>query len=329
MSERYTHLLQSPSGVTVTPLAGDASSRRYARWRHPVFGQMIHMDARNDRNGGVMDFVKIDAHLRSIGLSAPKILAQTPTELLLEDLGDDLFATVLLREPFLEAELYIEAANVLIEIQSASLPRNVPRLDPQTMAAAIAPAFEAYLFGATGTISRNTQTAVTSELERVLLGSFPQNPRLLLRDYHAENLLWLPDRAGVARVGVLDFQDAHIGHPCYDLASLLEDARRDVSEKTRALVLDHFVKQSAIDQEAFLEGFSAQAAQRNLRILGVLAHLSYNMGKHRYLAFLPRVWDHLMRDLVHPALADLRTVLLESLPPPTPKVLRRLGGPDA
>lgn len=329
MPDRFAQLLFSPSGVTVTPLAGDASGRRYARWRHPAFGSMIHMDARNDRADGVADFIKIDTHLRSLGLSAPVILAQNADELLLEDLGDDLFTNILKKKPQMETDLYLGAANLLLEIQKAPIPSDLPTLDPNTMAKAIAPAFEAYLFGATGKDNPKAQSAVSAELERVLIQSYPQNPQLLLRDFHAENLLWLPDRFGVARVGVLDFQDAHVGHPCYDLASLLEDARRDVSETTRKFALDHFLVQSGLDSELFFEGFNVQAAQRNLRILGVLAHLSFVKGKRRYLEFLPRVWNHLMRDLEHPALAELQAILVETLPPPAPKVLRRLEGPDA
>ncbi|MEH6833504.1 MULTISPECIES: aminoglycoside phosphotransferase family protein [Falsihalocynthiibacter] len=329
MPDRFAQLLFSPSGVTVTPLAGDASGRRYARWRHPAFGSMIHMDARNDRPDGVADFIKIDIHLRSLGLSAPVILAQSEEELLLEDLGDELFANILLQKPKMETDLYIGAANLLLEIQTAPTPKNLPTLDPATMARAIAPAFDAYLLGATGKENPSAQSAISLELERVLVRSNSKETKLLLRDFHAENLLWLPDRFGVARVGVLDFQDAHVGHSCYDLASLLEDARRDVSETTRKFVLDHFLDHSKLDPDIFLEGFCAQAAQRNLRILGVLAHLSLNKGKRRYLEFLPRVWGHLMRDLEHPNLTNLKAILMDTLPPPSPEVLCRLEGPDA
>lgn len=329
MPDRYTQLLSNPSGVTVTPLAGDASGRRYARWRHPAFSSMIHMDARNDREGSVDDFVKIDTHLRAIGISAPEILAKAPHELLLEDLGDDLFAEILKSVPNLEKEIYFGATDILVEIQKSSLPEDVPELCPKTMAAAVAPAFDTYLYRATGLAQQNLKSEVSAELERVLNISYPQKPTLLLRDFHAENLLWLPKRAGVARTGVLDFQDAHIGHPSYDLASLLEDARRDVSEATRMSVIDHFISISNFDPDWFNEGFCVQAAQRNLRILGVLAHLSFNKGKHQYLAFLPRVWTQLMRDLEHPALSNLRSILTSSFPAPTQDILRRLGGPDA
>ncbi|WP_380055867.1 aminoglycoside phosphotransferase family protein [Falsihalocynthiibacter sp. SS001] len=329
MPDRYDILLANPSGVTVTPLAGDASGRRYARWQHPAYGSMIHMDARDDRKDGVADFIKIDEHLISLGLSAPVILARSPLELLLEDLGDDLFSRVIARDASVEKTLYLGATDLLIAAQEAPPPQDLPELDPATMVAAIAPAFDIYLKTTTDHDVLQVMQDASRILEAALQRTYPKSPRILLRDYHADNLLWLPKRDGVARVGVLDFQDAHLGHPAYDLASLLEDARRDVSEETREATIQHFLDKTNMESDEFHEGFCVQAAQRNLRILGVLANLSLNKGKRHYLAFLPRVWDHLQRDLAHPSLRELRQILNESLPAPTLPVLRRLEGPDA
>lgn len=329
MPDRYTQLLRNPSGVTVIPLAGDASGRRYARWSHPAFGKMIHMDARDDRPNGVLDFVKIDAHLRGLGISAPEILAQSPNELLLEDLGDSLFSTLLKKHPELEQETYVSAADLLLKAQTGSNPPDIPILDPETMSRAVAPVFESYLIGATGKSNPTAKAKITDLLKPLLEKTFPKSPRLLLRDYHSENLIWLSDRSGLARAGVLDFQDAHLGHQAYDLASLLEDTRRDVSEQTRTFVIDHFVTSLEVDPETFMEGFCTQAAQRNIRILGILANLAYNHRKRRYLAFLPRVWSHLQRDFEHPSLHELRDVFNQIIPAPSPEVLARLDGPDA
>lgn len=329
MPDRYSKLLRNPSGVTVTPLAGDASGRRYARWSHPAFGKMIHMDARDDRPNGVSDFIKIDSHLRELGISAPEILAQSPSELLLEDLGDALFSTLLKSHPELEKETYITAADLLLRIQTGPIPPNIPILDPDVMTDAIAPVFESYLIGATGRTDPTAQADITNLLKPLLEETYPNSPRLLLRDYHSENLIWLPGRTAFARAGVLDFQDAHLGHQAYDLASLLEDTRRDVSEETRTTVLDHFITKLEVDPEIFMEGFCTQAAQRNIRILGILANLAYNHRKRRYLAFLPRVWTHLQRDFEHPSLHELRDKFNEIIPAPSPEILARLDGPDA
>lgn len=329
MPDHYTRLLRNPTGVTVTPLAGDASGRRYARWRHPAFGEMIHMDARNDRPNGVSDFIKIDKYLCGLGISAPAILAQSQSELLLEDLGDELFSSLLTKRPEMETELYKSAADLVLKAQQGPVPANLPILDPQTMSQAITPIFDAYLFNATGSHNPSAKTEITSLLKPILEKTFPKSPRLLLRDFHSENLIWLPNRVGLARAGVLDFQDAHLGHEAYDLASLLEDTRRDVSEKTRTHVIDHFLGKTEADPEIFLEGFCAQAAQRNIRIIGVLANLACNMGKRRYISFLPRVWNHLQRDLDHPSLNEFRDKFNEVIPAPNPDILARLDGPDA
>ena len=149
-------------------------------------------------------------------------------------------------------------------------------------------------------------------------------PVLALRDFHAENLIWLPERDGAARVGLLDFQDAFAGHPAYDLVSLLEDARRDVAPEVREAMVTHYIAGSGTDAAAFRTAFATSGAQRNLRILGVFARLSMHFGKPQYVALIPRVWAHLQADLADPALADLRDFLDGVLPAPDPDRLERI-----
>ncbi|HWX89027.1 MAG TPA: phosphotransferase, partial [Rhizomicrobium sp.] len=131
------------------------------------------------------------------------------------------------------------------------------------------------------------------------------------RDYHAENLLWLPEREGVARVGLIDFQDAVAGSPAYDLISLTEDARRDVSPEVAEAATAHYLatmraQGTPLDETGFRREMAVMAAQRNAKIVGIFARLYKRDGRVRYLAFLPRVWGYLEHDLAHPALADLR-----------------------
>jgi len=147
---------------------------------------------------------------------------------------------------------------------------------------------------------------------------------LILRDYHAENLLWLPERAGLARVGLLDFQDALEGHRAYDLVSLLQDARRDVSNRVESAMLERYIAATGQDAESFITAYRLLGAQRNLRILGVFARLCLRDSKPRYLDLIPRVWAYLQRDLEHPALSPLRPILADALPAPTPSILARL-----
>jgi hypothetical protein len=146
---------------------------------------------------------------------------------------------------------------------------------------------------------------------------------LVLRDYHAENLIWLPERAGPARVGLLDHQDALIGRPAYDLASVLEDARRDTAPALRAAMIARYCAAAGLDapgEAAFRTEFAILAAQRNVKILGIFARLCLRDGKPGYVDLMPRVWAHLTRDLAHPALADLRALIHAHVPAPDASV---------
>ncbi|MFQ5567270.1 MAG: aminoglycoside phosphotransferase family protein, partial [Paracoccaceae bacterium] len=154
----------------------------------------------------------------------------------------------------------------------------------------------------------------------------PVRDVLVLRDYHADNLIWLPGRKGVARAGLLDYQDALAGHAAYDLMSLLEDARRDTSAELREAMIGRYLEQRPeLDGEAFRAAYAALGAQRNLKIVGIFARLAIRDGKPRYLDLIPRVWGHLMRDLAHPALAPLAGWVARHLPAPEPAALARVA----
>ena len=128
------------------------------------------------------------------------------------------------------------------------------------------------------------------------------------RDFHAQNLLWLPQRAGVARVGLLDFQDALRAHPAWDLTHLLQDARRDVSPELEAAMLDRFLAaRPALDREAFIHDYRALAASNAARILGRVFARQALLGRRQYEAFMPRTWRYLERNLTDPSMAGLKT----------------------
>ena len=148
--------------------------------------------------------------------------------------------------------------------------------------------------------------------------------RILLRDFHAENLIWLPNRSGVARVGLLDFQDAMIGPACYDLVSLLWDARRDVAQSTIKQMITHFAGCTGRLQQDTQTAFAVIGLQRNLRILGIFARLCIRDGKARYIDFIPRVWRYVQTSLTHPSLTKLKAEIDPVLPEPTPGNLTRL-----
>ncbi|MEP7031636.1 MAG: phosphotransferase, partial [Pseudolabrys sp.] len=135
-------------------------------------------------------------------------------------------------------------------------------------------------------------------------------PTWVLRDFHSPNLLWLPAREGIARIGLLDFQDAVMGSPAYDLASLLQDARVDVPELMEISLLSRYSRarlkgDAEFDAPGFVRNYATLAAQRASKILGIFARLEKRDGKPQYLRHLPRVWAYLQRALAHPSLAPL------------------------
>ena len=146
-------------------------------------------------------------------------------------------------------------------------------------------------------------------------------PTWVLRDYHSPNLLWLPQREGIARVGLLDFQDALMGPAAYDVVSLLQDARVDVPEAMEVTLLGRYVKarraaDPGFDAEAFVALYALLGAQRATKILGIFARLDRRDGKPQYLRHLPRVWRNLIRSLSHPLLGGLRTWYQRHVPEP-------------
>ncbi|MBL6427991.1 MAG: phosphotransferase [Maritimibacter sp.] len=305
-------------------LAGDASNRRYERLDLNGTPAVL-MDAPPDKGEDVRPFIRIGGHLKAIGLSPPEILAQDEELgfLLLEDLGDGLYARLLVADPSQELPLYLAATDALIDLHAAPLP-SAPDYGPETMSDFACLATDWYAFGATG----NRDTAATQTLRAAMLTAFgalpPWSPVLVLRDYHAENLLWLPARQGSARVGLLDFQDAGIGHPAYDLMSLARDARREVSPATFAAMMARYVDATGYDAEGFARACATVSAQRNLRILGVFARLSLHFGKAHYVDLIPRVWRNLQTDLSHPGLSELARSIGQLLPEPTPEILATL-----
>jgi hypothetical protein len=199
----------------------------------------------------------------------------------------------------------------------------LPDATARDWAEAAAFALDWYAFGITGErVDSAPFVAALTDAQ----AAHADGPRvMILRDYHAENLLWLPDRSGVARVGVLDFQLAQMGQPGYDLVSLCQDARRDVPEAVETAMMHHVVERTGADAETFARAYAVLGAQRALRILGVFARLAMHAGKPGYLPLIPRVWGQLQRNLAHPALAGVARVCAGVLPPPDADRLRRIG----
>lgn len=306
------------------PLAGDASDRRYERL---TLGRRsaVLMDAPPGKGDDPADFLRIGRHLRGLGLSAPDCLAEDLPNgfLLLEDLGDGVFARVVLADPALEMPLYTLATDALAHLQAHPAPPGLPNLTAKDWAEAAAFALDWYRFAVTG------DRVATGDFVLALteaLTDHADGPRvLILRDFHAENLMWLPERAGLARVGLLDFQLGQMGQPVYDLVSLLQDARRDVGGPTDRACMAAFAARTGTDDAAIRRAATVFGAQRALRILGIFARLCLVGGKPGYLSMMPRVWGQLQQNLAAPELSGLRRICDDLLPPPGPETLLRIG----
>jgi aminoglycoside phosphotransferase (APT) family kinase protein len=223
----------------------------------------------------------------------------------MEDLGDRLYDAHLAGRPADEDRLYLTATEALAVLQHAPPLDRLPDLSPEGWADTARAAMAWY--------GADDHAAPIGTAVAVALAAYPRKV-MILRDFHAGNLLWLPDRHGPARAGLLDFQTAQTGLPAYDLVSLLQDARRDVAPATQTACLRRFCDLTGRDAADLSAEAATAGALRALRILGVFARLS-RRGKPQYLAFQPRVWRDLQANLSHPALADLAAAC-RGLPPP-------------
>ncbi|MFA8385983.1 MAG: aminoglycoside phosphotransferase family protein [Pelagibaca sp.] len=299
------------------PLAGDASSRRYIRLCSGPKRAILMIDPQDD----TARFATLSAQLNRLGLSAPDIYAQATGLMLLEDFGDAQFAKVAQAQPKMEIPLYQAATDVLCHLETCKVPDGLTHATPQILGQMVEPVFTHYL-PLLGGLPDDTASEITARLTNLLDHHLPEETVLVLRDYHAENMIWLPDRDHIRRVGLLDFQDALAGPPVYDLVSLLQDARRDVTEACHDATLRHYFDLSGRSETSVMPAFHLLGLQRNLRILGIFARLATERGKPSYLALIPRVWAHIQTSLSSPVARNLEPLIRDLFPEPTPE---RLG----
>lgn len=325
------------------PLAGDASTRRYERLVRPGQASLIFMDqppvetapcppdASPDQRraagynamarlaaGRVDAFVATAGWLRGQGLSAPEIIAHEAGEGLavLEDLGDDLYAR-LIETGTDETPLYEAAVEVLARLHQSVPP---PVLEAQGAVwpfltyddLALRTGGDMFLewwpkFSGLAPFSPDAMTHWEALWAPIRARGVAGASVFCHRDYHAENLIWLPQRSGAARVGLLDFQDAVRAHPAWDFSMLLHDARRDVSPEREAAALAHYLAiRSDIDADAFRADYHALGALNSARILFIFARQVAGFDNPRYEAFMPRTWRYLNRCLADPQMAPIR-----------------------
>ena len=302
----------------MTALSGDASFRRYFRLADGPSPALL-MDVPPPQEE-VAPFVRVGSHLRTMGFSAPAIHAEDAAQgfLIIEDFGDTTF-TRRLAAGADDAALYALATDTLIALHrhpdAAAV--DLPPYDAAALQREADLLTDWFLPAVTGA---PTPAAVAAEYRAVWRGLYPladaAPPTLVLRDYHVDNLMELPDRDGTAACGLLDFQDALIGSPAYDLVSLVADARRDIRPALRAAMVERYLAAfPALDRESFLAAAAILSAQRNCKIIGIFTRLMARDGKPIYLRHIPRVWRLLDADLAHPALAPVKGWLDAAIPP--------------
>jgi aminoglycoside/choline kinase family phosphotransferase len=287
-------------GADIVPLAGDASFRRYFRVVAPG-RQAVLMDAPPPHEDP-RPFIRIAEHLTGLGFSAPGILASDLDcgLVLLEDFGDARMREVVDAAPESELAIYADVVTLLARLH-------------QYPAADLPPYSRSELQREVGLFTQWYCPAVSLAVDETgyrsawdaAFDAIGDGPTVtVLRDYHAENIMLIDGRAGLAGLGLLDFQDALAGHPAYDLVSLLQDARRDVSPLVVAEMRALYAGMTNAG-DAFDAAYAILGAQRNVKILGIFTRLWKRDGKPRYLHYLARVWGYVERDLQHPALVDI------------------------
>lgn len=323
-----------------TPLPGDASTRRYERLTTAAGSTLMLMDqppaaesqpcdpswtpaqrraagwnavARLSA-GRIEAFAAVAEHMRHAGLSAPDVIAVDALAGLavIEDFGDDLFARVIeAGEP--QAPLYLAAVDALARLHMTGLLPDVmqgpagewPLLAYDALALqGGADLFVEWMPKLHPDLSFGPAAVEEWRAAWAPIAAMGEQKAWVVahRDYHAENLIWLPERTAHRRVGLIDFQDAVLAHPVWDLHSLLQDARRDVPPELETVAFDHYCQAMMVDRETYWRDYTSLAALNEVRILGVFARLIARDGKPRYRPFMPRVWDHLNGNLEQPGL---------------------------
>ena len=298
---------QGWAGAERRPITGDASYRRYERISD---GQRraVLMDA-PPAYESLGPFMLIDDYLRSRGYSAPEIYAADEDAglMLLEDLGDGRFTELIERGDDPET-LFAAAMDVLIDLHdSAPDGLDVPSLDSDRLLGQVEIMIDLYLPEITGAPASEDQRDGFLTAWRAVLPLAEAIPRgLTLYDYHAPNLMWLPDRQGLERVGLLDFQDAMIGPLVFDVVSLLENPRQDTDPALiEAMCARYLERRPEINEGDFACAYAVLGAQRATRNLGNFIRLWRREGKPGYIDHLPRLWRLLNNSLAHPALAPV------------------------
>jgi aminoglycoside/choline kinase family phosphotransferase len=295
------------SAHSITPIQGDAGFRSYFRINN-AGKTYILMDCPPDYCS-TQPFIEISHYLRSHQFSAPEIIAFDTQKglIILEDFGDLSVKTFLENATHAERKkIYYLIIDILIELQAKTPPANLKIYDNELLLGELAVFVDYYIPYSLGRALTNAELEKYQDIwRRILKQQKPCASSIVLRDYHVENMMYLENRNGISAFGLLDFQDALVGSPIYDLVSVLEDARIEVP---RALALDcveYFAQAKQLLSEDVMTNYHILGAQRNSRILGVFARKAARDGNNNYLQYIPLVLSYLQDDMSHPVMREL------------------------
>lgn len=300
---------QGWAGAEILPVAGDASFRRYFR---VIAGdrKAILMDAPPPHEDP-RPFIAIARHLKAQNFAAPEIMGEDLDQglVLLEDFGDHRMREHLDHHPEDEKAIYLRTIDVIKALHKKPA-ADVPPYDWSEYLREVNLLPDWYCPAQSLHVDRDGFVDRWQAVLAPVLAS-QTSPVTVLRDYHAENIMLLDDD----RLGLLDFQDALAGHAAYDLVSMLQDARRDVSDDLEEAMLQYYLEDHSSEEAAqFRSHYAILGAQRNTKIIGIFTRLHVRDGKARYLDFLPRMWRLLEKDLAHPDLAALKDWFDHNIP---------------
>jgi len=299
---------------SISPVVGDAGLRDYSRAETKDSSYII-MDCPPSYTS-VEPFIKIANFLGKNEVSAPGIIKSDIKNgfLILEDFGNLSVKNYLLKLDAIEQKnVYYSSIDLLVQLQNVSPPKDLKLFDNNLLRTELATFTDYYIPYKTGkTISQEELKKFNEIWRDILANQVPLNNSIILRDYHVENIMYLENKQGIKKLGLLDFQDALIGSPVYDLVSILEDARIDVDRDFALNCVEYFVQKKQMNLQHTLLNYHILGAQRNLRILGVFARKYIKDKDNTYLQYIPRVIKYLGYDVSHPILEPIKNWLFKT-----------------
>lgn len=297
------------------PIKNDASFRKYFR-----VDKKILMDADPHLGEDVGSFININHVLREFKLNVPEIFTIDKENgfLLLEDLGENIFSQILNSEN--EEQLYKQAIDVLVEIYKKDLNKfsnftflekySVEKLQDESQLF-----IEWYLKKYLKINITDTDIKDFKDIINKIFNNLDTKfEKLVLRDYHVDNLILQKSKLGLKQVGILDFQDAVLGSSSYDLISIIEDVRRPISKDLKNILIKYFIDLTGYDPNQLEKELAFYSVQRNLKILGIFSRLNLRDNKSKYMGYNDNAWKYIESNLNNPTMSDLKVWLKKILP---------------